>query len=210
MRYQADQKAKAREALVKSATKVLRKSGFNGVGVDGLAGSAGVTSGAFYSNFSGKKALLGAVIDTNLGQPFIDPDSGTLAERRERLKRYLEMYISTQHCADPANGCVMPTLSEDVARSGDAVRQAYRARMRDLVSKIARAIGPEVGDAESRAWTVVALMVGAVSVARALPVGREAQAALDAALQQAVALIDGAETADKNEKAARGRPSRKM
>jgi TetR/AcrR family transcriptional repressor of nem operon len=209
MRYQADQKAKAREALVKSATKVLRKSGFNGVGVDGLAASAGVTSGAFYSNFSSKEALLGEVIDANLGQPFIDPDSGTLAERRERLKGYLKMYISAQHCADPANGCVMPTLSEDVARSGDAVRRAYRARMQELVSKIARAIGPEAGDAESRAWTVVAFMVGAVSVARALPEGPEAQAMLDAALQQAITLIDGVAAADKNEKAARRRPSRK-
>ena len=74
MRYQADQKAKAREALVKAATKALRKSGFNGIGVDGLAGSAGVTSGAFYSNFANKEALLGEVIDANLGQPFVDPE----------------------------------------------------------------------------------------------------------------------------------------
>jgi len=33
-------------------------------------------------------------------------------------------------------------------------------------------------------------MVGAISVARALPEGPEAQAILDAALQQATALID--------------------
>src|SRR5215471_9893065 len=191
MRYQADQKAKAREALLRSATKALRKSGFNGIGVDALAASAGVTSGAFYSNFSGKEALLEEVIDANLGQPFIDADSGTLAERRERLKSYLRMYISAQHCADPENGCVMPTLSADVARSGDAVREAYRRRMHELVGKIARAIGGEARDAGSRAWTIVTLMVGAVSVARALPEGAEAGAILDAALQQAIALIDG-------------------
>jgi AcrR family transcriptional regulator len=191
MRYQADQKAKAREALIKSATKALRKSGFNGIGVDALAASAGVTSGAFYSNFSSKQKLLQQVIDANLGQPFIDADSGTVAERRERLKGYLKMYISGQHCADPENGCVMPTLSADVARSGDAVRDAYRRRMRELVGKIARVIGSEARDAESRAWTIVTLMVGAVSVARALPQGAEARAILDAALQRAIALIDG-------------------
>jgi len=191
MRYQADQKAKAREALVKSATKALRKSGFNGIGVDALAASAGVTSGAFYSNFSGKEALLEEVIDANLGQPFIDADSGTVAERRERLKGYLKMYISARHCADPENGCVMPTLSADVARSGDAVREAYRRRMQELVGKIARAIGGEARDAGSRAWTVVTLMVGAVSVARALPEGAEARAILDAVLQRAFTLIDG-------------------
>lgn len=191
MRYQADQKAKARQALVKSATKALRKSGFNGIGVDALAASAGVTSGAFYSNFSSKEALLEEVIDANLGQPFIDADSGTLAERRERLKSYLKMYISAQHCADPENGCVMPTLSADVARSSEVVREAYRRRMQELVGKIARVIGGESRDADSRAWTIVTLMVGAVSVARALPEGAEARAILDAALQQAIALIDG-------------------
>jgi TetR/AcrR family transcriptional regulator, transcriptional repressor for nem operon len=185
-----DQKAKAREALVKSTTKALRQSGFNGIGVDSLAASAGVTSGAFYSNFSGKEELLGAVIDANLGEPFIEADSGTLAERHERLKSYLKRYISAQHCADPANGCVMPTLSEDVARSSDAVREAYRRRMQELVGKIARAIGREAGDADSRAWTIVALMVGAVSVARALPQGPQAQAILDAVLRQSIGLID--------------------
>src|SRR2546430_13542203 len=104
MRYHPDHKAKAREALVQAATKALRKSGFNGVGVDGLAASAGVTSGAFYSNFANKEALLEEVIGANLGRPFVDPDSGSLAERHERLKGYLKMYISAQHCADPGNG----------------------------------------------------------------------------------------------------------
>jgi TetR/AcrR family transcriptional regulator, transcriptional repressor for nem operon len=191
MRYHPDHKAKAREALLQAATKALRKSGFNGVGVDGLAASAGVTSGAFYSNFANKEALLGEVIGANLGQPFVDPDSGTLAERHERLKGYLKMYISAQHCADPGNGCVMPSLSEDVARSGDAVREVYRERMRELTGKIARTIGGEAGDANRRAWTIVGLMVGAVSVARALPEGPERQAMLDAALQQAIAVTDG-------------------
>jgi TetR/AcrR family transcriptional regulator, transcriptional repressor for nem operon len=190
MRYPADQKAKAREALVQSATKALRQSGFNGVGVDALAASAGVTSGAFYSHFSGKEALLQEVIDANLGQPFIDPDAGTPAERRERLKDYLKMYVSALHCADPANGCVMPTLSADVARSNAAVRETYGRRMRELVDKIARVIGHEAGDAEERAWTVVTLMVGAVSIARALPEGPEAEHVLNAALQQAVSVIE--------------------
>ena len=153
--------------------------------------SAGVTSGAFYSNFSSKEALLEEVIDANLGQPLIDAGSGTLAERRERLKSYLKMYISAQHCADPENGCVMPTLSADVARSSEVVREAYRRRMQELVGKIARVIGGEARDGDSRAWTIVTLMVGAVSVARALPEGAEARAILDAALQQAIALIDG-------------------
>ena len=36
--------------------------GFNGIGVDGLAAAAVVTSGAFYSNFANKEAMLEAVV----------------------------------------------------------------------------------------------------------------------------------------------------
>ena len=55
MRYPADQKARARDALLRAGTRSFKTSGFNGVGVDGLAAAAGVTSGAFYSNFPNKK-----------------------------------------------------------------------------------------------------------------------------------------------------------
>ncbi|WP_184445675.1 TetR/AcrR family transcriptional regulator [Mycobacterium sp. AZCC_0083] len=66
MRHPPDQKAKARKALIQAGARALKTSGFNGIGVDGLASSAGVTSGAFYSNFPTKEAILEAVIDAYL------------------------------------------------------------------------------------------------------------------------------------------------
>ena len=63
MRYPPDQKTKAREAILQAGAPALRTNGFNGIGVDGLAAAAGVTSGAFYSNFPNKEALLESVID---------------------------------------------------------------------------------------------------------------------------------------------------
>ncbi len=77
MRYKSNQKAKAREAILQAGARTLRTNGFNGIGVDGIAASAGVTSGAFYSNFSNKEALLQEVIEACLGEPFIDPDNGS-------------------------------------------------------------------------------------------------------------------------------------
>ena len=58
MRYPSDQKAKAKQAILQAGARALRTNGFNGIGVDGVAASAGVTSGAFYSNFSNKEALV--------------------------------------------------------------------------------------------------------------------------------------------------------
>jgi TetR/AcrR family transcriptional regulator, transcriptional repressor for nem operon len=189
MRYPSDQKAKAREAILHAGARALRTNGFNGIGVDGLAASAGVTSGAFYSNFSNKEALLEQVIETCLGEPFIDSESGSLAERQHRLKEWLAMYISADHRADPASGCVMPTLSADVARSNPQIRAVYKRRMLALVRKMSNVLDVAGPDRKKRAWSIVAMMVGAITISRAMPDDQEADQVLESALQTAIALI---------------------
>lgn len=188
MRYPPDQKAKAREAILQAGAQSLRVNGFNGIGVDGLAAAAGVTSGAFYSNFSNKQALLQGVIDACLGKSFID-STGSAAERREVLKQWLNDYISAYHRENPAVGCVMPTLSADVARAGPAVRETYQLKMTELVRKVSTVLGGPEADRERRAWSIVAMMVGAIGIARAMPDGEEANGAIAHALETAISLI---------------------
>jgi TetR/AcrR family transcriptional regulator, transcriptional repressor for nem operon len=189
MRYPSDQKARAKQAILQAGARALRTNGFNGIGVDGLAASAGVTSGAFYSNFSNKEALLEQVVEICLGEPFIDSESGSLAERQQRLKEWLAMYISADHRADPASGCVMPTLSADVARSNPQIRATYERRMLALVDKMSNVLDGEGPDRKRRAWSIIALMIGAIAISRAMPDGEAADEALDSALQTATALI---------------------
>jgi AcrR family transcriptional regulator len=174
--------------MLQAGARALRTNGFNGIGVDGLAASAGVTSGAFYSNFANKEALLQDVIETCLGEPFIDAKSGSLAERQQRLKQFLAMYISAEHRTDPASGCVMPTLSADVARSNPQIRATYQRKMLALVQKMSDVLdaGP---DRKKRAWSIIAMMVGAVAIAQAMPDSDKADQVLDSALQTAIALI---------------------
>jgi TetR/AcrR family transcriptional repressor of nem operon len=190
MRYPRDQKAKAREAILEAGAQALRVSGFNGIGVDGLAAAAGVTSGAFYSNFPNKEALLEGVIAACLGEPFIDPDAGSVAERRELLRQWLANYISPYHRESPAPGCVMPTLSADVARAGPPVREAYGRKMLQLIEKMSKILDGAESDRERRAWSIVAMMVGAVAISRAMPDGEAPNRAIDSALHTAISLID--------------------
>jgi TetR/AcrR family transcriptional regulator, transcriptional repressor for nem operon len=188
VRYPPDQKAKAREAILRAGAQALRVNGFNGIGVDGLAAAAGVTSGAFYSNFPNKEALLEGVIDAFLGKPFVD-STGSVAERRDVFRRWLKEYLSAHHRENPGVGCVMPTLSADVARASPAVREAYRLRMTELVHKISAVLGGSEADREQRAWSIVAMMVGAISIARAMPDGEEANHAIERVLETAVSLV---------------------
>jgi TetR/AcrR family transcriptional regulator, transcriptional repressor for nem operon len=189
MRYPPEQKARAKAAILQAGASALRTNGFNGIGVDGLAASAGVTSGAFYSNFSNKEALLDEVIAACVGEPFIDSESGSLAERQDRLRDWLAMYISAEHRADPASGCVMPTLSADVARANPRIRATYERKMLELVRKMSNVLSGPEPEREKRAWNIIAMMVGAVAISRAMPDGAAAAQALDSALQTAIALI---------------------
>lgn len=186
MRYPADQKVKARAALLCAGMRSMKVAGFNGVGVDGLAAAAGVTSGAFYSNFATKEAMLEAIIEAAVGEPFVsDTESGSKTERRSKLKSFVAEYLSAYHVENPGEGCVMPTLSADVARSGASTRDAYEHKIAVLAERVAEVL--DGADRERRAWSIVALMVGAVSISRAMS---------DQATQAEV-LAAASETADR-------------
>ena len=140
-------------------------------------------------NFSSKEALLKEVITACVGEPFIDVENGSLADRRESFKQWLAMYISAYHRQNPAQGCVIPTLSADVARSKPEIREAYRHKMVDFIRKMSKVLDGAEPDREKHAWSIVAIMVGAIAISRAMPDGEEADKAIDSALQTAIALI---------------------
>jgi TetR/AcrR family transcriptional repressor of nem operon len=170
MRYPRDQKARARDALLRAGTRSLKTSGFNGVGVDGLAGAAGVTSGAFYSNFPNKTAMLEAVIEAGLGEPFVtETDSMTHAEAHGHLVAFLHEYMSTSHSLDAGEGCVMPALSADVSRAEPAVKDVYQRKMIALIDRITELLDGDESDRRRRAWSIVALMVGSILISRGMP-----------------------------------------
>jgi hypothetical protein len=83
----------------------------------------------------------------------------------------------------------MPTLSADVARSSDAVREAYELKMIELIKKMSSVLGGSPAERERKAWTVLIMMIGAVSVARALPAGKNSEKVLKTALKAAIAMV---------------------
>lgn len=176
---------------MRAGARSLKESGFNGIGVDGLAGAAGVTSGAFYSNFANKEAMLEAVIEAGLGEPLLtETESTTRTAGRARLISFIEDYLSADHSMDSAAGCVMPALSADVSRAGPQVKRAYQRKMLALVDRIAGLLDGDEPDRHQRAWSIVALIVGAVLVSRAIPEESNSKyAPLESALDTAVALI---------------------
>lgn len=184
---------------MRAGARSLKTRGFNGIGVDGLAAAAGVTSGAFYSNFPNKEAMLEAVIEAGLGEPLLtDTDSTSRAAGRARLISFIEDYLGAAHGKDPAEGCVMPALSADVSRAQPRVRKTYERKMTALVQRIAGLLDGDEPARHQRAWSIVALIVGAVLISRGMPDGSRASSApLKSALATAATLLaDGPHSND--------------
>lgn len=117
-----------------------------------------------------QRPVAGVGIETELriGEPF---------KERDRIGR---------HGRDAENGCVMPSLSADVGRAGDRVRKTYQKRMRLLIERMTRSMTGPDAQRRKQAWAVLALMVGTITVARALPEGPERQELVAAALANAL------------------------
>jgi TetR/AcrR family transcriptional repressor of nem operon len=195
VRYPKDHKKTARAAILAAAARPLKEKGFGGVGVDGLAAAADVTSGAIYSNFGSKEAFLEQVVAEQLGAEFAVIDDPDPAERRRRLAEFLHFYLSDEHCAAVADGCLMPALTADVSRANDSVREAYERRMAALVELLTPAMPGSPPEQAESAWALVASVVGAVTIARALPSGERSRAIRAATLRSVMAALGGASVA---------------
>jgi AcrR family transcriptional regulator len=54
--------------MLEAAGRGFRSQGYDGIGVDGLAKGAGVTSGAFYAHFGSKAAAFDAALAAGLDE----------------------------------------------------------------------------------------------------------------------------------------------
>jgi len=186
MRYDAGHKQLTRERVLHEAAKALRQRGPDGIGVADLMAKAGMTHGGFYAHFKSKDDLVAQAI------PVMFADRAELlracmegVEPAEGLARYVDRYLSALHRERRDRGCPLAALSGDVARLPAPARRRFEAGVSGMIAAIAdvlRELGrPQPGQL---AASVVAEMVGALTLARAVPGGALAEEILDAARRQ--------------------------
>lgn len=165
-----DKKAQTRRKVLNEAAAAIRAVGPEGIGVASLMAKAGLTHGGFYAHFKSKDDLVAQAIS----QMFEDSYELFLkrtanAEPNQALINYINMYVSARHRDDPQRGCPLPSLSGDLARMPAEARERFAAGHARLTAAIA-ALLEECGQPapERLADSVVAEMVGAVALSRAL------------------------------------------
>jgi TetR/AcrR family transcriptional repressor of nem operon len=165
----SEQKSLTRQRILDAAGRGFRQGGFAGIGVDGLAKEAGVTSGAFYSHFDSKAAafnesLAQGMADLNTGVQHFQATYGPTW-----WAQFVHFYLgSKRKCALPQS-CALQSLAPEVARADTPARAAFEADLLKVASLVAT--GPTAADAPTdvgAAMAALAALVGAVTLARAV------------------------------------------
>jgi len=183
MRYADDHKQATRAKVLKAASRVIRQNGPDRVAVAGIMAEVGLTHGGFYAHFASKDDLLVQAI----GQMFLEARDNFAAIAGDRppleaLKSYFDFYLSTNHRDRRDSGCPLPALAADLPRLPVRSREFYGqgvARLTDLLARQMEAAGRP--DPDALASSVLAELVGAVALARAVSDRPQSDAILKAA-----------------------------
>lgn len=179
-RVSRQQKERNRERIVAAAGQGFRARGIDGVGIDELMKTAGMTHGGFYNHFPSKEDLALAV----LNQGFTDSLGHVDAligdhprSSRAALNAIIDSYLSTDHRDHPEHGCASAALAADAGRHGVQAQEEYRrglqgyiAAITDLLRGSARQTNTKLDARRAReqAIALFSQLVGAQLIARAI------------------------------------------
>ncbi len=165
----SEQKEQTRQRVLEAAGRVFRKGGYGGIGVDGLAKEAGVTSGAFYVHFGSKadafrESVRHGMAELRGGLLYFQAEHG-----RKWWPAFVRFYLSTKRTCDLAEGCTLQALPAEIARSDHASRAVFETALREVAQAVVDGpISPSAPRDVERACAALATLVGAVTLARAV------------------------------------------
>lgn len=183
-------KEQTRNRIIEAAGKGIRENGYGGIGVDGIAKAAGVTSGAIYGHFGSKDKVFEASVDAGM-KDFVNGVQLWQQQNGSKwLNRFIDWYLSEERRQDICTGCALPGLSADVARAGQNVHLAYQDQLRALVDVIVAGLtGGTNAVRKKMVYTLLSLLAGAVTLSRAVDDSKLASQIANAARLNAKKLV---------------------
>lgn len=169
MAKQDERKQETRRLMLEAAGRGFRSQGYDGIGVDGLAKGAGVTSGAFYAHFGSKAAAFDAAVATGLDEVIAAIPEYQLKYEDGWAKAFSDYYLSKAHRDDLSGGCAMAAFSPEVVRASDETRALYEQKMETIAGLVAKRMSGETEvERVANAWSYLSSLIGGVTLARAM------------------------------------------
>ncbi|MEO6054935.1 MAG: TetR/AcrR family transcriptional regulator [Chthoniobacterales bacterium] len=179
MRYDKDHKKAIRRKILELAAARFRKEGLNNVGVASLMGDAGLTHGGFYSYFSSKETLIKETLESSMNERFI---GALLVIKKGGIDAFIHYYLCPEHRDHPEKGCPIAALAQEIGGHSIPIRKAYAKKVQGMLAFIDSAL-PQPDPA--KALAILATLVGAMQLARAVPDAKLSKQILAAAARTA-------------------------
>jgi TetR/AcrR family transcriptional regulator, transcriptional repressor for nem operon len=169
MRYSTEHKIETRKRIVDAASRLFRRDGYGGSGIDGLTKEAGVTNGAFYGHFKSKSEAFRTVVLAGMEQLRLAVADLKASHGKRWLKTFVGFYLGPKRTCDIGESCALPSFSPEMVRADDETRDAYEAELLRLIEEVSAGLGDEARtDRDDKAIALLAMLSGGVTLARAV------------------------------------------
>lgn len=168
-RYAPGHREEAKARILAAVGRGFRKRGYGGIGVDGLAKEAAVTSGALYGHFPSKEAAFKEAVIAGLDELRAGIEALRAEHGAKWIEAFVDFYLGHKRTCELGDSCTLQSLTPEVQRSDSETKTAYEAQMKLVAHAVADGLsGANPGDRLQRAWALLAILSGGVTLARAV------------------------------------------
>jgi TetR/AcrR family transcriptional regulator, transcriptional repressor for nem operon len=169
LRVSKEQAAENRRRILAAAARLFRERGIDGTGVDAITEAAGLTHGAFYSQFGSKEAVVSEALRLATEESRRLLEGLSKKGRSEALARFVKAYLAPSHRDAPGTGCAIAALGPDVARQSNAVRDRFTEALEGTLETLADLCpGTTAPQRREEAIALFSELLGALILARAV------------------------------------------
>lgn len=161
-------KAASHDRILDIAAAQIRRDGVDSLSVAELMKEAGLTHGGFYRHFDSRETLVAEATRRALSQGSASAIAAAELGGRLGYTAIVDSYLSVQHRDHPESGCAVATSAQDVARTGGAARTAYSDQVRQYLTVLEGLVDDQGSAGRRDAVLTLSVLVGALSVARAI------------------------------------------
>lgn len=184
MGYPEGHKAKTRERIIKAARKVWKSKGYDGASVDAVMKEANLTRGGFYAHFKSKEDLFTyALMENKIIEGLSRMEAAGVHDPDLQKQAVIDWYLDGYHRDNPDDGCPLTTFTQEAPRIGEKPRQV----LGKMIARFGSWLSGETK--EKNGLAVVSLMVGAITLSRAVGPGNVSDRILAEAKETARKLI---------------------
>jgi TetR/AcrR family transcriptional repressor of nem operon len=180
MRVSREKAAENRERIIAVASTLLREKGFDGIGVADIMKAAELTHGGFYGHFESKDDLAAQACDAALAKSAARWTEVRDSAGDDAFAAMIAHYLSPRQYDSSGRGCALVALGAEAPRQARSVRAVFRDGLMRLVDVLMGAIPGTKAARRRKALAVMAQLVGAGVLARAVNDGALAEEILEA------------------------------